>query len=198
RLSGIDTALAARDRQALGAALQAMMEAERARLATEFRARLAIVSVDVAGLPLADERAVLNAAVLIDRDKESELDRAVEAIDATLPDVFAIRYLGPLPAVSFASIFIGQQDAGALKLSLGRLGVDERMSGEQIATAYRAAVRAVHPDVAGAQASADATADLAKAYAVAIRAAAAPRTAKGVPLLLDIRREGEGPMGKAA
>jgi hypothetical protein len=198
RMAGLNVALAHCDRQAFGVALQAFMESEKMRLAAEFQGRLSDVAREIVGLPLADDAAILNVAALIERSDERLLDKAVEAIDAAMPEALAIRYLGPLPAVSFASIVIAEQDKGALGLSQKRLGIGKGATAAETTAAYRNAMRQVHPDVAGALASADATADLAAAYAVALKAAAAPRTARGAPLLLDIRREGEGQTRGAA
>ncbi len=192
RLVGLDRTLAQGDRRAFGAVLQALMEAERQRMGADFRARLAAASQDLVLLPLADETAILNVAALIERTGEAELDAAVKAIDASMPEALTIRYLGPLPALSFASIVVSEQDTGELALSLRRLGVPPDATEEAITAAYRRAMRDAHPDTAGAAASTDAAAALAAAYAIALKAATAPRTAKGAPLLLDICREGEG------
>ncbi len=191
-MAGLDRSLADGDRRTFGAVLQAFMEAERLRLGAEFRARLVAASRDLVILPPAGEATLLNAAVLIERSGEPDLDAAIGAIDATMPDALKIRYLGPLPALSFASIVVLEQDTGHLALSLSRLGVAPDAPVDAITAAYRCAIKEVHPDRASAAASTDAAADLAAAYAVALRAAAAPRSAKGTPLLLDIRREGEG------
>jgi Gas vesicle synthesis protein GvpL/GvpF len=192
RLEGLDLSLANRDRKAFGLSLQLLMETERKRIGDNLYATLGRASRDSVRLPLDNETMVLNAAALITRDGEATLDHAVEAIDATIPDVFSIRYIGPLPAVSFANISITEPETGALAKAHVKLGTHHHASVEDIKTAYRHAIRQVHPDTGGLKASADAAADLAKASKLAMQAASAPRTAAGTPLLLDIRREGEG------
>ncbi len=198
RLAGLDVALAGRDRKAFGEALQALMEAERLRMATGFAETLRDAAREVIRLPLADETTLLNAAALIAREDERKLDAAVERIDATMPDALKIRYIGPLPAVSFATITICTPDAARLSAARKRLGVDADALPNDVRARHRIAIKAAHPDTAGAIADADAAADLGKAYALALRAALAPRTAKGAPLLLDIRREGDGTARNAA
>jgi hypothetical protein len=196
RLRGLDVALAKRDRQAFGRAVQALMEAERIRLATDFHACLAGAARDTVRLPVADEAMILNAAALILPAEESRLDAAVQRIDSTMPDALSIRYLGPLPAVSFATVAIHVPDAPRLAAAQARLGIDRGTAAADIRARYRLAMKAAHPDVAGSEG--DAAADLAAAYALALKAANAPRTARGAPLLLDIRREGDSTARRAA
>jgi Gas vesicle synthesis protein GvpL/GvpF len=191
RLDSLDLSLATRDRKAFGLSLQMIMETERKRIGEELQNILASASRDHVRLPLDDETMVLNAAALISRDGESALDQAVEAIDSMIPDVFSIRYAGPLPAVSFANITITEPETGSLAKAHVKLGTHQSASVEDIKSAFRNAIRQVHPDTGGKTASADAAAELAKANKLAIRAAIAPCTSAGVPLLLDIRREGE-------
>jgi DnaJ-domain-containing protein 1 len=192
RLDSLDLTLATRDRKAFGLSLQSIMEIERKRIGDELQDILNGASRDSVRLPLDDETMVLNTASLIARDGEAALDQAVEAIDAMIPDVFSIRYAGPLPAVSFANISITEPEIGSLAKAHVRLGTKQQASVDEIKAAYRNAIRQVHPDTGGVESSTDATAELAKANKLAIRAATAPRTSAGIPLLLDIRREGEG------
>jgi hypothetical protein len=166
------------------------MEEARQALAQEARAMLTAVVQDVIALPLADEVMVLNAAVLIDPAQETWLDKAVETVDAMMPDL-SIRYQGPLPAVSFASLAVQAPTQGQIataEVLLGKGLVDGR---EAIKTAYRTAMKGAHADMAGEASSDDAASALARAQSLLLKAADAPRGAKGVPLLLDIRREGE-------
>jgi hypothetical protein len=188
--NGIDPALAKTNRKAFGEAVQKVMEEARLALGLEARAMLETVASDIVSLPLADEAMVLNAAVVIDPAKEIWLDKAVETIDALMPDL-AIRYQGPLPAVSFASIAVQSPQQGLInraEVLLGRGLADGR---DAIKSAYRDAMKSAHADVTGANANTDKAAALARAQALLLKAADAPRGARGVPLLLDIRREGE-------
>jgi hypothetical protein len=197
RMAGLDVALAGRDRKAFGEALQALMEAERARLGAAFAQIIAGAARDVVRLPLADETMLLNAAALISPEAEAVLDAAVGTIDGTLPDALKIRYLGPLPAVSFATITITQPESRQLDAARRALDVAAGASAEDIRARYRVAIKRAHPDAAGTG-DADAAARLASAYALALKAANAPRDAKGRPLLLDIRREGDATARQAA
>ena len=192
RLDSLDLGLATRDRKAFGLSLQALMEAERKRIGEHLQDILKSACRDYVRLPLDDETMVLNVAALISREGEVELDKAVEAIDAVMPDAFSVRYAGPLPAVSFANITITMPEVGSLAKAHVTLGVDQRASVDEIKAAYRNAIRQVHPDIGAVTASVDATVALTNASKLATRAASAPCNPVGVPLLLDIRREGEG------
>jgi hypothetical protein len=177
------------DRRALGLAVQTRMEAERSVLGDRFFGLLSGAGRDTLRLPLAGEKMLLNAAVLIDRAGEPALDAAVTAIDAALPDL-SVRYLGPLPAVSFASIAILSPSEGSLARARVVLGVAADAAPDAIKRAYREAMRIAHPDHGGSD-HGEAAAALSAAHALAARAAVAPRSATGRPLLLDIRREGD-------
>ncbi|MGL4444449.1 MAG: GvpL/GvpF family gas vesicle protein, partial [Alsobacter sp.] len=152
----------ASDRKVFGAAIQARMEAERASLSDTFHGFLKAAGRDALRLPLADETMVLNAAVMIDRAGEAALDAAVARIDAAMPGL-KIRYLGPLPAVSFASIAIQSPTEGALARARVVLGVTADAAPEAIKRAYRDGMRTAHPDHGG-DAAGEAAAALASAH----------------------------------
>ncbi|MGL4636224.1 MAG: GvpL/GvpF family gas vesicle protein [Beijerinckiaceae bacterium] len=190
RLDGVDLALANTDRKRFGEALQARMELERQQLSATFLDLLQTAGRDVVRLPTSDETMVLNAAVLVSKADCAALDQAVEQIDSRMADL-SIRYLGPLPAVSFANITVTQPESGLLAKAHLTLGTQASASADEIKQAYKHAIRQVHPDAQTAAASTDVTAELSKAQSLVLRAAGAPRDAKGAPLLLDIRREGD-------
>ena len=52
------------------------------------------------------DRMVLNAAFLLDRQREAEFDRVVEQLDAEMGKRLMFKYVGPVPPYNFVSIVI--------------------------------------------------------------------------------------------
>ena len=52
------------------------------------------------------DRMVLNAAFLIDRDKEIEFDEAVQQLDASNNERMLFKYVGPAPPYNFVNLTI--------------------------------------------------------------------------------------------
>jgi Gas vesicle synthesis protein GvpL/GvpF len=176
---------------AMGRFIQAFMETRRMALGTAFAAHLSAASRDLIRLPVADETDVLNAVALIDRSGEATLDKAVEAIDSTMSDALKIRYTGPLPALSFASLMVERPDTDKLAQARMVLGVSGDADAGSLQKIYYAMVKAVHTD------RSDETSmppDLAESYRLLRRVAEASARqpgSSGLPLLASIRRDGE-------
>jgi hypothetical protein len=187
------------DRASRGAALVAFIASLRKRLADGFAQTIAAAALETALLPTSGETGVVNIVALIDRADEALLDRAVEAIDAALPNALSIRYTGPLPPVSFAGLDVRKTSAGDLIAARHLLGLDERSPTALIREAYVAQARAIHPDTAVASASIDAAgahapanlAALKDAYVLLSRVATKTTSNGRLPPQVSIRREGE-------
>ncbi len=207
------------DRKALGRAIQRAMEAERISRGERYAGMVAAAVLDLIRLPLESASAVLNAAVMVERADEARLDRALEAIDASWADALTIKCVGPLPALSFASITLERPEPAAIAAACARLGVDAAAEPTRVRDAYHAIMKRIHPDVAaladndaGAPQASDprsAIADyrfmmrVSEAHA-ALRAFRpdAPKTAPDdAPVLAVMRREGDAgtaPLTEAA
>ncbi len=130
-----------------GAAIRNLMEAARTELGAAAVARLRGASVQLAQEPLGSENMVANAVVLVEKAREAAFDAALEDIDASFPDL-AIKQLGPLPPVSFASIVIERPKAQDIAKAKLVLKIDA-LEADTLKTAYRNAMKAAHPDMAG-------------------------------------------------
>ncbi len=205
------------DRKALGRAIQSAMEAERAARGDRYAGMLAAAALDLIRLPLESADAVLNAAVMVDRAGEARLDRALEAIDASWAQALTIKCVGPLPALSFASVALERPDPNAIAAACARLGVDASAEPTRVRDAYHAIMKRVHPDVT---ALADNDAAAVEPPAIDPRGAIAdyrfmmriseahaalrafrPDAAQNAPVLAVMRREGDAgsaPMTEAA
>lgn len=189
------------DRAGAGRILQEAAEAERARLAARYTAELAGASTDCVRLPEPDDETILNLVALTGRRGDAPLEALLERFDADWSGALAIRMIGPAPAASFAAVAVERPDPMRIADAERRLGVRARDGVEAVRAAYRAAVKQVHPDVAGPDAAATAQAEtqaltaahallrrVAEAQAALARAGAA---ADAPPYLARLRREGD-------
>lgn len=179
------------NRLAMGRSVQAFMETRRIALGSAFILHLSAASRDIIRLPVADETAILNAVALIDRSEETALDRAVDAIDATMSDALKIRYTGPLPALSFASLMVERPDADKLEKARMILGVSGDADAGSLQKTYYSLMKAVHTD------QSDETSllpDLAESYQLLRRVTEASTRqpcSSGLPLLASLLRDGD-------
>jgi hypothetical protein len=138
---------AGEDAASRGAAIKALMEGARARLGAAAIGKLRAASSQLLQEPLGSETMILNVVVLVETAKEAAFDAALEDVDASFPDL-AIKQLGPLPPVSFASLTIERpklQDIARAKLALNIDAVEA----DALKAAYRNAMKQAHPDMAG-------------------------------------------------
>lgn len=132
---------------ALGRAIQRAMEALRAQKAAEFLTDLEAVVEDTVEEPLDGAEMVLNRSVLINPEDEANLDRAVEAIDAQMPDQLRIKLVGPYPAVSFAGVKLERFAAEEITAASSLLGVQPSAAADKMRAAYIDYVKQCHPDL---------------------------------------------------
>jgi hypothetical protein len=184
---------AGQDRAARGAAVAGFMNGLREELAETCRQKIAGAAKDVIELPCGSETDVVNLVALIDPAGEPELDRAVEAIDASSPEALKIRYTGPMPPISFAGIEVKKTGAGEIRAARRLLGLDDVPSSVTPREAFLARVRALHPDVATAPAEEGAPdiAEIKDAYALLTRIGDGKTFSGRAPPLVSIRREGQ-------
>jgi hypothetical protein len=175
-------------------ALRDEIMARRAAIVAEAHSLLAKASIDRIDLPLGGEGTVLNLALLVGPGGEAALDEAVNAIDALLSAALSIKFVGPLPAVSFAAVTIEKPDRRAIQTALKSLGLKAVLPPQDLRAAWLAKMRQSHPDLMGGgaengqeTASYRLLARLSEAENALRRSGAAASS----PLLLELRRDGD-------
>lgn len=108
----------------------------RARLAGQCADLLHPVCDDLLPLPVQAD-VIFNAALLLGEAAMADLDCAVEAVDAIWSDGFAIRQIGPSPAVSFCSLGLRSVAPRAIRAARVALGLDGALDPAAIRTARR-------------------------------------------------------------
>jgi hypothetical protein len=121
--------------------LAALAASLRARIAT----RLAATGGETVALPVAGD-VLSNTAILIPRAVEAELDGAVEEIDSIWSEGFAIRVVGPLPAVSFASLSIARVDDAEVRRAMSAYGLRTGFTADDLRAARRVVLMGAGPE----------------------------------------------------
>ena len=172
-----------------GCLISRFMSDERATFeATAMRA-LGTVARDVIALPVDHEDMLINAAVLLAPGAEADLERALEALDSSLPGENRIRLIGPLPPVSFAAVSIDRPSRDRVAAARRLLGVREATEKHDLRRAYLDIVRTHHPDTGARATGAPAVGAAAEAFRLLARIAEARLCAEqGDVLLVDILR----------
>lgn len=128
--------------------IQRQMEAYKKEKASTFFEQLSSCSKDSIQLPCDHPDMILNMVVLIERKDELTLDHIVQGIDETMPDQLTIKYVGPLPAISFASVGVLRSSPQDLEYACQLLGISHPAKAQDIRYAYLNYMKEHHPDVA--------------------------------------------------
>jgi hypothetical protein len=94
------------ERVRLGEMVEAALTDRRLQDADAIMARLEPLAVQARRNDIYGEMMVLNAAFLVDREREPDFDAAVRALDAEMQNVVTFKYVGPLPPFNFVDLVI--------------------------------------------------------------------------------------------
>jgi hypothetical protein len=94
------------ERIKLGELVEAAMKARRDEDAACIRAALEPLTVEFRANSLVTDRMVLNAALLVEREREPEVDQAVQQLDAELGKRLIFKYVGSAPPYNFVNLTI--------------------------------------------------------------------------------------------
>lgn len=98
------------DRIRLGEMVKEALNRKRAQEAARILSPLRQIALGVRENELLIDRVVLNAAFLVLRSRERELDEAVSRLDGELGERFAFKYTGPAPPYNFVNIVVNWQE----------------------------------------------------------------------------------------
>ncbi|MEM7621329.1 MAG: GvpL/GvpF family gas vesicle protein [Pseudomonadota bacterium] len=135
------------DKVKFGQMLQSKMEAYKIKQAECFVGLLEAQGIDLIKMPCDAADMILNAVVLIDPQCEPKLYSAVESIDQNMPGQLNIKYVGPLPPISFASVTIGRASQSDIASACKLLNLKLPCNAEQVRVAYLEYMKTHHPDV---------------------------------------------------
>ncbi len=130
----------------VGRALFEAAETRKRGFSEAIHAALAPLAQASAEGPRRDDSMIVNASYLVEREKEALFDEAVDALANRFEEPLTFRYMGPLPAYSFADIELTQGNFAVVDRARRALQLEEKSSPEEIRAAYRRLMLEWHPD----------------------------------------------------
>jgi hypothetical protein len=131
---------------ALGKMVKGLLDIRRERTAAEILKVLMNQSKDLRFHNLMDDTMILNVALLVDRDRERELDRKIRELNERYQEQINFRCIGPLPPYSFSTVEVEKIGVDVLDEARKALELDEAATVSQIKAAHRRLMRVYHPD----------------------------------------------------
>ncbi|MCX6141787.1 MAG: GvpL/GvpF family gas vesicle protein [Ignavibacteriales bacterium] len=107
---------------------------------------LSSVSLSFCDGPRNTEAMILNRSYLVEKEREVLFDEAVELLGTDHENYLSFRYIGPLPAYSFANIQLNRGNFALVDRARKTMELPEKASWQQIRASYRKLVLAHHPD----------------------------------------------------
>lgn len=139
-------AKAAGSRLAAGKIIGAAMEEWRAALSRSFSDTIEASTDGWQLLPVGEPVHLVNGVGLVPRGQSGALEAALETIDAAHPNGLKIKMIGPLPAVSFATIARRSNGDGGAAEALQVLGLSSSSTAGDAREAWIDLARRHHPD----------------------------------------------------
>ncbi len=109
-LSGKSPGVTQFDRIRLGEMVKEALNRKRAREAAKIMLPLRRVAHNIRENAVLLDRMVLNAAFLVDREKEPDFDQAVSELDEEMVERIAFKYVGPAPPCNFVNIVVNWKE----------------------------------------------------------------------------------------
>ena len=131
---------------ALGKMVKGLLDIRRERTAAEILEVLMNQSKDLRFHNLMDDTMILNVALLIDRDRERDLDRQIRELNERYQEQINFRCVGPLPPYSFSTVEVEKIGFDVLNEARKALELGEEATVSQIKVAHRRLMRVYHPD----------------------------------------------------
>jgi hypothetical protein len=94
------------DRLRLGQLVKDALDLRRTAQASRILAPLAEVATRVVENPVLLDRMIVNAAFLVERDRDQEFDRRVRELDRELAPDVRLKYVGPVPPYNFVQVIV--------------------------------------------------------------------------------------------
>ncbi|MBF8267908.1 MAG: GvpL/GvpF-family gas vesicle protein 1 [Dehalococcoidia bacterium] len=98
------------ERIRLGEMVKRALERRRKAKATELLLPLSPIACRTVENPVVVDRMILNAAFLVDGEREGEFDRAVGKLDEEVGERIALRYVGHAPPYNFVNIVVNWEE----------------------------------------------------------------------------------------
>jgi hypothetical protein len=135
------------DQMKIGLMIKQALDGKRAGVSRDILDRLQAVSEDARIHELMDDQMVMNAAILITRDRYKNFEQKVEEINKSMQDKLNFRCVGPLPPYSFYTLEAKKFHFGEIEWARKKLGLPkEKATRGEIKNAHRTMAFSSHPD----------------------------------------------------
>ena len=94
------------ERMEIGRMVETALEKEKESHKEDILNNLSLLAIETKTNYVYGERMIINAAFLVEKDKESEFDQKVQELDAKYGDVVKFKYVGTLPPFNFVNLVI--------------------------------------------------------------------------------------------
>lgn len=134
------------ERVQIGKMVKAALERKRDEVANELLDAFKGPACDFRYHDLLDDSMILNAAFLIEKEKEGEFDRRLIEVSECCDGRIRFRCVGPLPPYSFSTVEVKKIPFEAVERARKLLGIVEGADPTEVKKAYRRAAQRSHPD----------------------------------------------------
>ena len=135
----------------LGKLIQKEAEVQRENFIKDIQAFLNSLSHDSTSNKLIDDEMIANFSFLIEKAKESELDKKMQELGKKYEEKLRFKYIGPMPPYSFVKINLGLGNFEIVNEARKLLGLPEQASFDEIKEAYHTLSHKHHPDKYGVE-----------------------------------------------
>jgi hypothetical protein len=153
------------ERVQIGKMVMARLDERRGEAAMPIVEALQGLVEDMCPHALADDRMILNTALLVERSRQAEVGQALHRLDDRDAGRLDFRCVGPLPPYSFSTVEIRRFAAEGLERARRLLGLNDQGGPTDVKAAYRRMAHGCHPDKGPApQGNGDRFAEVTEAY----------------------------------
>ena len=130
----------------LGKLIQKEAEIQRQTFINDIHAFLRNLSLDSTSNKLIDDKMIANFSFLIEKAKESELDKKMQELGKKYEGKLRFKYIGPMPPYSFVKINLSLGNFEVVDEARKLLGLPEVATLDEIKKAYYTLAHQYHPD----------------------------------------------------
>lgn len=130
----------------LGKMVATVLDKKRKKWAQEIVEVLKDISLDFRLNRIVADKMVVNAAFLVENDKEREFDQEVNQLNQRYQERINFRCVGPLPPYSFSTLEIRRMEFKEVDEARKILGLGEEVTASEIKESYRKLTLKYHPD----------------------------------------------------
>ncbi len=112
----------------------------------DIQAFLKSLSYDFTSNKLIEDDMIANFSFLIDKARESELDRKMQELGKKYEEKLRFKYIGPMPPYSFTNVNLSLGNFELVNEARKLLGLGEEVTFDEIKKVYHAFAHQYHPD----------------------------------------------------